>query len=200
MMSSISNFDTYELISAARLGEQVAFERLREMYTPLIASQVSKRVLPEMNEQDAEDMRQEALIVFCKAVLSYDLDRREVEFGLYAKICIEHGLSSFVRSFYNGERARVVPLDEGNGKSFSASDGGDMLQRVVAREQLRELVGIIDRSLSELERRVWWLYASGMTASQISRELGNVEPRAVSNAIYRIRKKLRDRLGSQNNV
>lgn len=196
-MSNIDKTDTYELIELARHGEQRAFEELREAYAPLIASQVSKRLSPEMNEQDTEDMRQEALIVFCRAVLSYDIDRREVEFGLYAKICIEHGLSSFVRSFYNGERARTVSLDAGVGQS-GATEGGDMLQRVVAREQLRELVGLIDRSLSELERRVWWLYASGMSVSQISARLGNVEPRSVTNAIYRIRKKLRGRIESQN--
>ena len=187
--------DIYELIGRARSGEQIAFEKLKNAYEPLINSQVSKHMLPDMNSHDAEDLRQEALIVFCRAVLSYDTDRREVEFGLYAKICIEHGLSSFLRSYRRSDRTKVVPLYDG--VYTEPANDGDMLQRLVAREHLGELVGLIERSLSEFELKVWWLYASGMTASQIARELEVSDPRTVTNAVYRIRKKLREKLGSQ---
>ena len=196
--SGITN--TYELINSARSGDQSAFESLRDLYTPLIDSQVAKHASYDMNDQDTEDLRQEALIIFCRSVLTYDIERREVEFGLYAKICIEHGLSSFLRSFHKAKRMRGISFsDIGKGDHF-ASGGNDMLQKVVARERLNELIGIIENSLSPFEGRVWWLYASGLTASQIAQQLKNTDSRSVSNAIYRIRKKIRAILESKENI
>ena len=181
------------LILQAREGDQEAFVSLREKYKPLLESSAAKRILPDMTVQDIEDLKQEALIVFCNAVLNYEVENGAVEFGLYAKICIENSLVSFVRSYLRRQKKATLPLDHGQGE---AEKEPDPLQRLVDKENAAELVRIIKSCLSDYEDRVWWLYVSGMSIKNISKEVGS-DPKSVSNAVYRIRKKLRDYIGDR---
>lgn len=177
-----------ELVCKAREGSLDAFSELRSRYKPLLESQVVKHILPGMTAQDEEDLREEALIIFCNAVCNYDCSTEGVEFGLYAKICIENGLVSFVRSYLRRKKKAVLPLDSA---SITGEDEGDLLRALVEKETMDELVRTIQKNLSKYENRIWWLYASGMSVSDISQTLGINDPKSVSNAVYRIRKKLR---------
>ena len=196
-MNNNSNKEVLTLLENAQTGDQSAFEILKEKYEPLIASQVQKHILPDMNRQDIEDLRQEALIVFCRAVSLYDINARDVEFGLYAKICIENALVSSVRSYVRKNQGRILSLNDSGDVLNEEFEECDQLQRVVNNESFALLVNLIKDCLSEYESRVWWLYVSGMSVSEIAKTVGDTEPRSVSNAIYRIRKKLRSRIGGQ---
>lgn len=179
-----------ELIVRAREGSQDAFLELKDRYKPLIESQVVKHTLPDMSSQDVEDIRQEALLIFCNAVCNYDLSADEVEFGLYAKICIQNGLISFVRSYSRRKKRSPLSLEDRT-VTDKASASVDFLQSMVNKENMAELVRVISKNLSDYENRVWWMYVSGMSVSDISEALGGVSSKSVSNAVYRIRKKLR---------
>lgn len=185
-----------ELIISAREGSQESFFELKRKYTPLIENQVVKHTLPDMSVQDVEDLRQEATAIFVNAVCNYDCLSEGVEFGLYAKICIGNGLVSFVRSYLRRKKKTVVSLDFAE---RSAATGSDPLQALVDKENAGELVRIIKKSLSDYENRVWWLYVSGMSASDVADAIGATDPRSVSNAIYRIRRKLRSKISDQHN-
>ncbi|MBQ8407409.1 MAG: sigma-70 family RNA polymerase sigma factor [Clostridia bacterium] len=186
--------DLHALVRSARNGSQDAFLELKSRYKPLLESQVVKHTLPDMTAQDAEDLRQEALVIFCNAVCNYNDSTEGVEFGLYAKICIENGLISFVRSYLRRKKKAVLPL-ESAGQQDAVEE--DPLQALVDKENMAELVRVIRNSLSAYENRVWWLYVSGMSASDITKALGVKDHRSVSNAIYRIRKKLRSFLSER---
>lgn len=177
------------IIKDAQSGKEEAFKVLEERYKPLIDGCVRRRCLPDMPSQDVEDLHAEALVHFCSAVCSYDCCSDGVEFGLYARICIDNGLVSFMRSYSRRSKNKVVPLDFCEGSRDSNTL--DFLQAFIDRENASALVDVINRNLSEYENRVWWLYVSGMSVSDIAHAVGNREPRSVSNAIYRIRKKLR---------
>ena len=179
------------LISEAVAGDQAAFDALNDLYNPLIESQTRNHSQPEMTNQDIEDMRQEALIAFCNAVCSYDVEQEDVEFGLYAKICISNALIAFVRIYMRRVKKDRLAL-ESEKQNGSTSRQYDPLQAMVDKENMSELVRVIRNKLSDYENRVWWLYVSGMSVSDISKELGDTEPKSVTNAIYRIRKKLRE--------
>lgn len=182
--------DVNDLVDLAQRGDQNAFEKLRKVYLPLLESQASKHILPDMTVQDIEDIKQEALIVFGNAVRSYESEISGVEFGLYAKICIENRLVSYIRSYLRQIRSQVVPLDVA--KNFADSDTKDIFQTMVDRENSEELVRSIKKILSDYENRVWWLYVSGMSVAKIAETVGAPDAKSVSNAIYRIRKKLRE--------
>lgn len=178
------------LIKLAKEGSNEALSKLVSKYTPLIESQVSKHRQSDMNDQDVEDMRQEALGIFCNALCCYDYEIREVEFGLYAKICIQNGLISHLRK-HNRERNRLtVSLDHAE---QLAKNSDDPLSKIVEREREEEIVGVIREVLSSYENRIWWLYFQGMSASKIAETLGDgTTAKSVSNAIYRIRRKLKE--------
>lgn len=180
---------TLSLIERARCGDQIAFSELKDQYTPLLESSVTRHKSADMTVQDIEDMRQEALIVFCNAVYNYRSSEDAVEFGLYAKICVDNGLASFVRSYLRRVKNSALPLD---GIGLSLADfPKDPLQAFVDKENTAELVHSIKKTLSDYENRVWWLYVSGLSVSEIAKSLNIDDPKSVSNAIYRIRKKLR---------
>ena len=89
---------------------------------------------------------------------------------------------------------RAISLDDGTAPV--SVDGGDVFASVVEREQTAMLVREINKQLSRLENKVWWMYVSGATVSQIAQKIG-IERKSVSNAIYRIRKKLKIALDGQ---
>ena len=181
--------DIKSSIELVRKGKQEAFLDLRNKYDPLLKSQVAKHSFPEMTGQDIEDMRQEALVVFYNAICHFEYSEDGVDFGLYAKICLENGLNSFVRSYLRRRQREVQTLNLELG--FVAERNYDPLQSIVDKENMSDMVDQIARLLSDYENRVWWMYVSGMQASEIAQNIGGVDAKSVSNAIYRIRKKLR---------
>ena len=180
-----------ELILRAQGGDDGAFIALKDIYRPLIESSSRKFITDMMTQQDSEDLFQEALLHFCNSVCSYNCESEGVEFGLYAKICIEHGLVSFIRVYNRQNRLRAVSLDA-RGEPLSVG-GRDVLSSVVEREQTAMLVRKINKQLSPLENKVWWRYVSGASVARIADEIG-IDNKSVSNAIYRIRKKLKTAL------
>jgi RNA polymerase sporulation-specific sigma factor len=122
------------------------------------------------------------------------MDQHEVEFGLYAKICIANALISQLRALKkrNAERLSETTTDSLFDGTYTG-DSEDPSLRVLEQESLRSLYSVIRGNLSDFEYLVWRLYMSGRTAREIGKKVGKDE-RSVNNAIYRIRKKLRERL------
>lgn len=183
-----------ELILKAQGGEDGAFSSLKDIYRPLIEASTHKFCTDEMSEQDREDILQEALVHFCNAVCSYNCESGGVEFGLYAKICVENGLVSFIRVYNRQNRLRAVSLEE-RVDPISDNDG-DVLETIAMRERTAVLVRQINKRLSKFENKIWWMYVAGLSVSAIAEAVG-AERKSVSNAIYRIRKKLKDALSEQ---
>ncbi len=170
-------------LSAAKAGDSRAFEALLTAYSPLIESQ-AKHFADPFPEQ-REDLYQEACIAFYRAVETFDVTQDRVRFGLYAKTCIHNRLITYVRPLYR--RDTETPLwDE-------AATDADPGQTLVEEESYRALLEHIRSVLSPYENHVWRMYLSGRTAREIA-SLMDKDERSVQNAIYRIRKKLRNSL------
>ncbi len=185
-----NDHDTHSLISSVREGDSQAFEMLLKKYNPLIESSVANCLGDDLYSLYREDFIQEATVVFYNAILTYDMDQHEVEFGLYAKICISNALISQLRIL---KKRRAERLSETSDDGLFANDSEDPSLRVLEQESLKSLYSVIRGNLSEFEYRVWQMYMSGRTAREIG-QLLNKDERSISNAIYRIRKKLRARL------
>lgn len=176
------------LIKAAKNGDQSAFEALLEQYTPLIDSMTERFGGSACSEQDKEDLRQEAIICFYRAMTRFDTEQEKVQFGFYAKECIRNGLISGLRVLKKHEH--VVLWDGEEQLDTVAEADGDPAARVLENEAYLEVSRQICNALSPYENRIWWLFLSGRTAKEIAR-LTDKNERSVQNAIYRIRKKLR---------
>lgn len=186
MNENNSRAEVNDLILKVREDDQEAFVRMLEIYNPLIDAAVSRFCKDELSVHFREDMRQEATMVFYNSILNYDLENEGVEFGLYAKICVTNALISQHRMLEKRRAESSLPLTVGDG----TMEFEEPSARIIEQESLRSIDSIIRGSLSDYEYRVWCLYASGKTAKEIGLVVGNSE-KSVSNAVYRIRKKLR---------
>ncbi len=181
-----------KLISAVRGGDQAAFVELLDQYKPLIDSSVSKFASDETFVLYRDDLRQEASVVFYNSILAYDLEQTEVEFGLYAKICIYNALVSQLRSL---KKKEAEPIDQIPDSLLAVDVTDDPAARILEQERIKAIYSVIRSTLSDFEYKVWQLYVSGRSAANIANQLG-IEQKSVANAVYRIRKKLRARLDS----
>ncbi len=188
---AVDRSELVDLLCRVREGEQDAFAALLNQYRPLIESLVTRFGADAPLESDREDLRQEAMMSFYHAILAYDMEQTEVEFGLYAKICISNALISQLRI---QKRRTVEHLTESLSTDVFVHDSEDPAGRILEQERVKALYSVIRKSLSDFEYRVWQCYMSGRTAGEIGRLVGKDE-KSVSNAIYRIRKKLRALLG-----
>lgn len=179
-----------ELIRAFRAGDQKAFSELLGAYSPLIEASVTKHCAAYGLSAEVDDLRQEATLVFYNSVMTYELDQNEVEFGLYAKICITNALISQIRSYKRHETERLY--DTLSDDCF-VNDSEDPLRKILEQESIKSLYSAIRKHLSDFEYRIWQMYVSGRSVKEISVLVGKDE-KSVNNAIYRTRAKLREKL------
>ena len=181
---------TPKLICRVRRGDDSAFGELLEKYSPLIEASVVRALGEGELEPYRDDFRQEATVAFYNSILTYDTEQHEVEFGLYAKICIANALISQLRVL---KKRNAERLSDASVEGLLLNSLEDPSLKILEQESLESLYSIIRGNLSEFEYRVWQLYISGRTAREIGVVVGKDE-RSVNNAIYRIRRKLRAQL------
>ena len=177
------------LVLSAQKGDQNAFAKLLDMYDPLISATVAKFKISGMSDADEEDLRQEAVLAFYSALVAYDPGFSGVEFGLYAKVCICNRLVSQIRILKKHFSRSIVSYDTEKFLEGLASTD-DPAARIAELESERSLLRLINDNLSKYEQRVFRMYVSGMSAAEMAKNLDSNE-KSVSNAIYRIRKKLK---------
>lgn len=181
-----------DLLLQAQAGSREAYLALCAKYRPLLASSVARFGASEMTLQERADMQEEAERVFLCAISSFDTEQDAVDFGLYAKICLRNGLISEWRHLNARRRVTAISFDESLGDAEITGEE-DPAARMVEDENFRQLCHTVRSHLSDFENRVWWQYVMGVSVSDIARDLDRDE-RSVHNAIYRIRRKLRERL------
>lgn len=179
-----------ELVLLAQGGSREAHLALTARYRPLLESSVARFGASEMTEQERRDLREEAERIFLGAISSFDTDQDAVDFGLYAKICLRNGLVSEWRHLRALRRVVSVPMEEELSPDLTVPDPARELEE---EERFSKLCRTVREQLSDYENKVWWQYVTGVSVSDIAEDLGRDE-RSVHNAIYRIRKKLREKL------
>ena len=181
-----------ELVLQAQAGSQEAYRALLSRYRPLLESAVARFSVSDMTDQERADMKEEAERVFLSAVSTYDTEQDGVDLGLYAKVCLRNGLLSAWRHMASLRRVAPLPLEDGVSETVSDPDT-DLTKQMLEEERFSQLCRTVSEHLSDFENQVWWQYVTGVSVAAIAEGLGKDE-RAVHNAIYRIRKKLRERL------
>ena len=175
------------LLEAAKNNDQQAFEKLLDLYAPLIDSMTHQFVNTLSTAFDREDLRQEAVLCFFHALMHFEEGKTAMPFGAYAKLCIRNGLISYWRA--RKKDGQVVLLEDEMLPNTEESND-DPAQSLIEKESYLTLSRLVQGALSAYENRIWWLYLSGRTAKEIATQLGKDE-KSVQNAIYRIRRKLR---------
>lgn len=175
------------MIGSVRNGDQKAFAELLQLYEPLFSSFLSKCGQEQANDQDLEDIKQELTVVFYNAILSFDLNQKDVNFGLYAKICLQNALITQLRNL----RKRTNLMLAGDEVLLeTVMEDDEFFTSFATKEEMQELTNKIERELSPFENRIWRLYVTGMSGKDIATETQKSE-KSVENAIFRIRQKLK---------
>lgn len=181
------NEELYKLIDLVIDGDSDAFSRIVEMYTPLLKKILNAYTTEEMSKEDIEDLGQEELIAFYRAIINFDKEQSNVEFGLYAKICVTNSMISLKRAASKKHKESLVGDEEIN--SITDPDG-EVPKFFEMRESERELGEQIEKTLSRYENEVWAYYVNGLSSKEISKKLNSSE-KSIDNAIFRIRRKLK---------
>ncbi len=127
-----------------------------------------------------EDLLQEAAMGLYKAAITYSPKREEVTFGLYAKICITNRLISVQRKLIRANAKKTAK--ESRPPKVNRLSKGD--------RKVLDIDAHID-TLSVFERDVFTLYLEGCSYNEIAEKLRK-NVKSVDNAMYRIRKKLKE--------
>ena len=202
----MDNSDEFSALSddqlTARLqnGEEAAYGILAERYRPLTENAV-RRFGPSFSgmEGDAvwgeDDLRQCAALALYRAAMTYDPEEKgkNVQFGLYARICVNNALISELRRAKTDAKRRTKKLEQ----EKHAARRADPLEQLVSSERYGSLTASIRSALTPLERDVFDLYMTGMSVEQIAGTLGR-DSKSVSNALYRMKVKVKGLL--QNNL
>lgn len=180
-----------EDVMRTRYGDNEAFKRLLDAYTPMISSLVSEicRSCPALDIKD--DLKQEAAIALYFSALSYKPEKG-VSFGLYAKICTKNRLTSYVQKSIAKSLSQIVSecIDDCFGNEPAADDNEQPLNMIISKENCDALKKRIKSELTDYEYSVFIRYADGETPSAISKKLGK-SAKSVYNTLQRVRQKLK---------
>lgn len=163
--------------------EYSGFDSLVEQYLPLIEKTVDRFSSELVSETDRDDLRQEALMSLYRAALSFDLSQEKVSFGLYAQICMTNRMVSYMRVYNKRKDEELFRVSE---QTYS----DESMLSFYEEERIRYTYEVIRRLLSPFEYTVWCHYVGAASVKEIAAAVGKSE-KSVSNAIARIRQKLR---------
>ena len=179
--------EIYKLIDLVIIGDSDAFSALVEIYSPMLKKILNSYTTEDMSKEDIEDLSQEELIAFYRAIINFDRKQQNVEFGLYAKICVTNSMISLKRAAAKKSNESLIGDEEIN--SITDPDG-EIPKLFEMRESERELGEQIVKTLSAYENEVWSYYVNGYSSKEIAVKLNSSE-KSIDNAIFRIRRKLK---------
>lgn len=191
------------LIDRARRGDATAMDRLIERYRGFVRMKASSYFLAG---GESEDLIQEGLIGFFKAVRDYRTDR-EASFRSFAELCVTRQIITAIKT---AARNKHTPLNSYVSFSHTRAAGGsdqeisladilpsdpvvDPVSQVISAEELRALLDCLGETLSPLESGVLTMYLEGRSYEEIAARL-DCTPKTVDNALQRVKRKIQTHL------
>ena len=184
-MSAINSKSDTELLSEIRNGVSGAMDELIGRYRPSVEAIAIKYINSPLEK---DDLIQEGLIGLLAAINSFKCDKG-TKFSTYASICINNSVQTALSKFSRLKdipRSSIMPLEENFFDDYPAISAED---EYLAKESVSSLTDFLYEGLSRFENEVLRLYILGFSYNEISDKLGK-NPKAIDNAIQRIRKKL----------
>lgn len=182
---SVDNKTDAQLLDDIKNGKDDAMERMIKTKRSLVEVIAMKYINSPLEK---DDLIQEGMIGLLAAINSYD-SNKNAAFDTYANRCINNSVQTALRKFSRMKdipQSNIVRLDDDyleNLVGLSAED------EYLAKESVSTLTDVLYEGLSRFENEVLRLHIVGCSYSEIAEKLGK-NPKAIDNAIQRIRKKL----------
>ena len=188
------------LCSLAASGDRIAEEALVMRYNRLVRVCARPYFLA-----GGEDLIQEGMVGLLNAIREYDPGKGS-SFRTYAETCIRNRILSAIRAAARDKHTPLnhyvsyeTPLLDGNTDSYPLSASRQPQQNpedmLISREERRERLGTLKGQLSGFEAQILDLYLRGLSYVEIASEVDR-SPKAVDNAVQRIRRKVAQHLSS----
>ena len=187
-MDKFNNMNETEILNLAKDGDNEAISFIIQKY-----KYISIKLAAEWTNAfiEPEDLMQEGMIGLLAAIKSYD-ESKKISFLSYAYTCVSNSIQTALRKVNRKKdipKNSLVPFEkefvDGKANSLSAEDS------FLAEESVSMLLQQLDKSLSKMENSVLRLFLVGCSYNEIAQRL-NKSPKAIDNALQRIRKKLKE--------
>lgn len=196
-----------DLVELAQVHDQGSMELLVARYRSLIFSKARSYFIAGA---DRDDIMQEGLIGLHKAVRDFQ-PARGTNFRPFAEMCITRQIITAVKA---ASRQKHAPLNyylslnkpvwtEGNDRQLlevlpdpRVTDPEEVF---LAREELSDVRNSLRQMLSEFEYSVFLLYLREQSYREIAVNL-ETTPKAVDNALCRVKRKIEERIGMESVV
>ncbi len=193
-MRTYENMTDEELICKYREGDKQIMDYLMEKYKNLVRKEANAMFLLG-GEND--DLIQEGMIGLFKAIQDYN-EEKEASFYTFARLCVTRQMYSAIEA---SKRKKHSPLNSYISLYDNDEDQGSLIDQMEASEESnpeelfisQEYAEVLERklkdSLSDLEKRVLYMYVSGFDYRTIAKLLDKSD-KTVDNALQRIRGKM----------
>ena len=182
-----------ELVLRAQQGDERAAEQVLTLFRPLAQSVAGRFFVPSY---EPEDVCQIALMGLWRAVLCFD-PQRKAGFAAFARVCIRRQILSELKRMQR-LCLPVFSLSESEGDHRRwleqlPDPNQDLFSQLAELESAKQRREFLETRLSPLESQVIALYHQQLSYREIAERLG-CSPKAVDNALARIKRKARRRM------
>lgn len=183
-----------ELVALAQTDKDKASETLIKRYDSTI-----KKIIRKYIFSGNDDLYQVGSIGLYSAIKNYD---GVSKFESFAYACINNSIRSELRKNNSRKNQPLVDYVPLSGYGDGDSDKTEIIidenlgpeERYLDKEKKQEIENVIKSQLSELEYKILALFLQEYSYQEIGLRIGKTD-KAVDNALQRIRKKLRVKLG-----
>lgn len=202
-----SELNDYELVSLAQENNEDAINILHQKYKPLIYKK-SKKIYSYVSKKGIElsDIIQECMIGFEEAIKSFN-PNDNVTFYTFCNVCMDRQLNSEITKLNRTKHKilnEAIPIESINDlgeeislADFLGSDEQNPEKGLLIDENIKELVKLTKEELTSFEECVFELKLQGFEYKEIASILDKT-PKAIDNALQRIRTKIKKILESRN--
>lgn len=185
-----------QIVSYAQAGDKKAMEYILRKYTSFVKMRSGPYFLVGA---DKDDLVQEGLIGLYKAVKSFDVNKR-ANFKTFAGVCVVRQMITAVKLSTrkkNSPLNHYVPIHSSEDDEYLEDTKSILVDLkninpesiMIEKEDAEGMEFEISGLLSKFENEVLNLYLSGASYTKIAKALEK-EPKAIDNALYRIKKKI----------
>ena len=189
-----------QVLELIRDNSEEAKEYLYEKYKYIVDIIVNKyKSSAYYLSMDMNELKQEALLGFSDALVSYDPDK-DASLPTFISLCVERKIHNYIRK---EETIKAKMLREAYSLDYTYGEDGSTLKEVIpdngntpeedieAKETVEHLKEKINDVLSDNEREVYKLLINEFSYDDIASIL-EITPKQVYNYVNRIRSKIKD--------
>lgn len=184
-VENYENLPDSELIRLYNAADDYAISVLLKRYSGMVLSRVSA-YLSHYDFLESDDLYQEGMIAVYFAIKSFDF--KSSSFSTFARLCIDRAIIDLIRKSYSKKSVPQSMLVEFEDVPVDLSLSPEQI--CLGKEKLLEFNKKLKTVLSDKEYTVLVAYLSGSSYIEIANKL-NISEKAVDNALYRIKRKLK---------